>query len=65
MKMTLNIKQNLKFFIVGGLGMIFNYIVYKGFLFFNYPNDIAWVIGILFASQSNYIINAKWTFKEG
>ena len=64
MKVTLNIKQNLKFIVVGGIGVIINYIVYKGFLFFNYQNDISWFFGIFFSAQSNYILNAKWTFKE-
>jgi putative flippase GtrA len=56
------VKQNIGFLIVGGIGIIINYLVFnslKNIISF----DFAWLSGILISAQSNYYLNSRFVFK--
>lgn len=57
----MNLKQFIKFCIVGAVGTIPNYIVYWSLRNIIH-NDIAWLFGIGAGALSNYILNSKWVF---
>lgn len=55
--------KNVKFLVVGGIGVIINYCAYK-FLSMYVHNDIAWLIGVLVSAELNFILNSRWTFND-
>ena len=58
------IKENIGFLIVGAIGVVINFIVYKSFLWLGIPNDYSWFCGIVVSAQSNYLLNAKFVFRS-
>jgi putative flippase GtrA len=54
-------KRYIKFLVVGGVGTVINYIIFRTLRNIIWL-DIAWFIGIVIASTSNYILNEAWTF---
>jgi len=61
--MTLKKETYLKSLVVGAFGVGVNYIIYTLSLRI-LPNFSSWLLGIVVASITNYIFNAKWTFNK-
>lgn len=68
--MSFNKRRNLKFFIVGFIGVIVNYIAFTplremfSFNIWVLHIDPAWFFGIFVSAEFNYIFNELWTFKD-
>ncbi len=65
----LNLSRAIKFFIVGAIGCIPNYIIYNMFRGFDFYImsiyvNIGWCLGIFAGFISNYCLNEMWTFNR-
>jgi putative flippase GtrA len=58
----LNRKRYVKFLIVGAIGTIPNFIVFR--MLKNINLNLAWLIGVLAGATFNYILNSKWVFND-
>lgn len=61
MKNKLNRTRFIKFCVVGFIGTLINYLVYK-VIGIALPNDFAWSCGILAGASLNYVLNEMFTF---
>jgi putative flippase GtrA len=65
-----NANRNLKFLIVGALGVVVNYLIFTpfrerfSFNIFIFHIDPAWFAGIAVAAEFNYLLNEYWTYKK-
>ena len=67
--MIQNIYQNkgeiLRFYIVGAIGLVINYIVSSYFfIYFNFDHIQSSILGIIVSLSSNFFLNKIWTFQD-
>lgn len=64
-----NIYQNkgeiLRFYIVGAIGLVINYIVSSYFfIYLNFDHIQSSILGIIVSLSSNFLLNKIWTFQD-
>ena len=55
----------LRFYIVGAIGLVINYIVSSYFfIYFNFDHIQSSILGIIVSLSSNFFLNKIWTFQD-